>query len=158
MVLEELVRLSTARAEEGRREVGPFSRASQDFKQSLLARRNQTYTTLFSSNQEKTKGTLACITSSYLLFILPCLCISKIFTPSAIPFNGARNACWHFLAQSLGTVVLSSSLATAPEMLGWYVLTFTERSASTRIYHCSISPRSIQGIVIYIFPRDGEVV
>jgi hypothetical protein len=22
-------------------------------------------------------------------------------------------------------------------------------------YHCSISPRSIQGIVIYIFPKEG---
>ena len=55
VVLEELVRLSTARAEEGRHEVGPFSRASQDFQRSLSARRNQTNTTLFSSKQEKTK-------------------------------------------------------------------------------------------------------
>ena len=78
--------------------------------------------------------------------------LTKIITPSAIPGNGTRNACWHFLAQSLGTEV---SLATAPEMLGWYVLTFTERSASARIYRCSISPKSIQGIIIYIFPRDG---
>ena len=61
--------------------------------------------------------------------------------------------CWYFLAQLLGTGVLSSSLATAPEMLGWYVLTFTERSTSARIYRCSISPGSIQGIVIYIFPN-----
>jgi ABC-type Fe3+ transport system permease subunit len=75
-----------------------------------------------------------------------------------VPGNSARNACWHFLAQSLGMGLLSSFLATAPEMLGWYVLTFTERSASARIHRCSISPRSIQGIVIYIFPRDGEVV
>ena len=48
---------------------------------------------------------LACISSSYLLFTMPCLCISKdLFTPSAIPGNGARNACWHFLEQSLGMV------------------------------------------------------
>ena len=65
--------------------------------------------------------------------------------------------CWHFLAQSLGMGLLSSFPATAPEMLGWYVLTFTERSASTRIYCCSISPGSIQGTIIYIFPRDGVV-
>ena len=39
----------------GRREVRLFSRASRDFQRSLSARRNQTYTTLFSSNQEKTK-------------------------------------------------------------------------------------------------------
>ena len=84
--------------------------------------------------------------------------LSKIFTPSAIPGNGTRNACWHFLAQSLGTGVLSLSLETAPEILGWYVLTFTERSARARIYYCSISPESIRGIVIYIFPGDGEVV
>ena len=58
-----------------------------------------------SSNQEKTKSTLACISSSYPLFILPCLCISKIFTPSAIPGNGTRNACWHFLTFLLGGVM-----------------------------------------------------
>ena len=58
---------------------------------------------------------LACISSSYLLFTMPCLCISKIFTPSAIPSNGARNACWHFLAQSLGMV---SSQQRRQEMPG----------------------------------------
>ena len=65
--------------------------------------------------------------------------------------------CWHSLAQSLGMRLLSSFPTIAPEMLGWYVLTFTERSASARIYRCSISPRSIQGIVIYIFTRDDVV-
>jgi hypothetical protein len=29
-------------------------------------------------------------------------------------------------------------------------------SASTWIYRCSISPESIQGIVIYIFPKEGN--
>jgi hypothetical protein len=29
-------------------------------------------------------------------------------------------------------------------------------SASARIYRCSISPESIQGIVIYIFPKEGN--
>jgi hypothetical protein len=29
-------------------------------------------------------------------------------------------------------------------------------SASARIYRCSISPRNIQGIVIYMFPREGR--
>ena len=71
---------------------------------------------------------------------------------------GKADICWHFLAQSLGTGLLSPFLATAPEMLDWYVLTFAERSASARIYRCRISPGSIQGIVIYIFPRDGLVV
>ena len=71
---------------------------------------------------------------------------------------GKTDICWHFLAQSLGTGLLSSFPATAPEMLGLYVLAFTKKSASAWIYRCSISPGSIQGIVIYIFPRDGEVV
>ena len=31
--------------------------------------------------------------------------------------NGAKNDCWRFLAQSLGTGLLSLSPATAPEML-----------------------------------------
>ena len=49
--------------------------SSRDFQQSMSAKRNQTYTTLFSSNQEKKKiHTFACISSSYLLLILPCLC------------------------------------------------------------------------------------
>ena len=30
-------------------------------------------------------------------------------------------------------------------------------SASARNYRCSISPRSIQGIVIYIFSKEGKV-
>ena len=34
----------------------------------------------------------------------------------ALPDNGARNACWHFLAQSPSEEVLSPSLATTPEM------------------------------------------
>ena len=96
---------------------------------------------------------LACMSSSYLLFTMPCLCISKIFTPSATPFNGARNACWHFLAQSLGMVSSQQRYQETPGRpphsggaMG---------STSARIYHCSISPGSIQGIVIYIFPRDG---
>ena len=59
--------------------------------------------------------TLACMSSSYFLFTMPCLCISKIFTPSAIPSNGARNACWHFLTQSLGMV---SSQQQRQEMPG----------------------------------------
>jgi hypothetical protein len=28
--------------------------------------------------------------------------------------------------------------------------------ASARIYHCNISPESIQGIVIYIFTKEGN--
>ena len=34
----------------------------------------------------------------------------------ALPGNGARNACWHFLAQSLSVEVLSPSPATVLEM------------------------------------------
>jgi hypothetical protein len=29
-------------------------------------------------------------------------------------------------------------------------------SVSAWIYHCSISPESIQGIIIYIFPKEGN--
>ena len=59
---------------------------------------------------------LVCMSSSYLLLTMPCLCISKdLFTPSAIPGNSARNACWHFLAQSLGMV---SPQQWHQEMLG----------------------------------------
>jgi len=69
------------------------------------------------------------------------------------------NACWHFLAQSLGMVssqqrrqktLGQSPIAVTPWGGARYVLTFTEGSASARIYHCSISPKSIQGIIIYI--------
>ena len=70
----------------------------------------------FQPIRRKQKIILACISSSYLLFTMPCLCISKIFTPSAIPFNSARNACWHFLAQSLGMV---SSQQRCQETPGW---------------------------------------
>ena len=62
------------------------------------------------------------------------------------------DSCLHFVAQSLGMGVLSSALATVPEMLGWYVLTFTEKSASARMYHCSISPGSIQ-VSLFIFSQ-----
>ena len=34
----------------------------------------------------------------------------------ALPGNGARNACWHFLAQSPSEEVLSPSTATAQEI------------------------------------------
>jgi hypothetical protein len=65
------------------------------------------------------------------------------------------SSCWHFLTSLLGGV---SSQQRRQGMPDWYVLTIIERSASARIYRCSISPRSIQGIVIYIFPRDCEIV
>ena len=55
--------------------------------------------------KNKKINTLACISSSYLLLILLCLCtLVNNFTPSVIPGNGARNACWHFLASPLGGV------------------------------------------------------
>ena len=55
--------------------------------------------------RRKQKMILACMSSSYLLLTMPCLCISKdLFTPSAIPGNSARNACWHFLTSLLGGV------------------------------------------------------
>src|SRR6185312_16769649 len=104
--LGKLAHLSTARSEEGRREVRPFSRASQDFQQNLSARKPDIHYPVFIQPGENKKiNTLACISSSYLLLILPCLCtLVNNFTPSAIPGNGARNACWHFLASSLGVV------------------------------------------------------
>ena len=55
--------------------------------------------------ENKKINTLACISSSYLLLILPCLCtLVNIFTHSVFPDNGARNACWNFLASPLGVV------------------------------------------------------
>ena len=63
------------------------------------------YPVFIQSGENKKINTLACISSSYLLLILPCLCtLVNNFTPSAIPGNGARNACWHFLASPLGVV------------------------------------------------------
>ena len=67
--------------------------------------------------------------------------------------------CWHFLVQSLGMVssqqrrqktLGQSPIVVTPWGGARYVLTFTEGSTSARIYHCSISPKSIQGIIIYI--------
>ena len=52
------------------------------------------YPIFIQSGENKKINTLACISSSYLLPILPCLCtLVNNFTPSAIPGNGARNAC-----------------------------------------------------------------
>ena len=63
------------------------------------------YPVFIQLGENKKINTLACISSSYLLLILPCLCtLVNNFTPSAIPGNGARNACWHFLASPLGVV------------------------------------------------------
>ena len=72
-----------------------------------VGRQGETSHTLpcFHPIRRKQKMILVCMSSSYLLLTMPCLCISKdLFTPSAIPGNGARNACWHFLTQSLGMV------------------------------------------------------
>src|SRR6185503_1451627 len=63
------------------------------------------YPVFIQLGENKKINTLACISSSYLLIILPCLCtLVNNFTPSSIPGNGARNAYWHFLASSLGVV------------------------------------------------------
>ena len=63
------------------------------------------YPIFIQSGENKKINTLAYISSSYLLLILPCLCtLVNNFTPSSIPGNGARNACWRFLASSLGVV------------------------------------------------------
>ena len=42
--------------------------------------------------------------------------ITKCGGFKSIPGTGARNACWHFLAQSPSVEVLSQSSAMAPEM------------------------------------------
>src|SRR6185503_2456192 len=107
MVLGKLVRLSTARSEEEQREVGPFSRASREFSMKFVGKEKPDihYPVFIQLGENKKINTLACISSSYLLLILPCLCtLVNIFTPSAITGNGATNACWHFLASSLGVV------------------------------------------------------
>ena len=85
---------------------------------SEVCRQGETSHTLpcFHPIKRKQKMILACISSSYLLFTMPCLCISKdLFTPSAILGNSIRNACWHFLTQSLGMV---SSQQQRQEMPG----------------------------------------
>ena len=74
---------------------------------------------------------------------------------SHVPFldNGARNACWHFLASLLTKL---SSLAWCQKcVVGNYKNTcklyiYKVSATAQIIYHYSISPGSISSIVIYI--------
>ena len=143
-----------------------FSRASLDCLCSFPAGRNRSYTTpVFFSNQKLRRHieTLAGKSNDYILSSKPRLTLVQYLCSLAIPSNSARNACWHFLEQSLGMVnpqqqrqkcllaVLGAItrnegaepiLATAPK--GCHsrgiINTITEGSASARIYRCSISP------------------
>ena len=66
--------------------------------------------------------------------------------------NGARNACWHFLASPPGFV----SPAPAPEML--IDISYAQVDNSSRAQNIIIAfhPRVFYGIVIYIFTTGKQ--
>ena len=87
-----------------------------DYRCSFLAGCNRSYTILFSFTTGRKQAELACINYGfhYMHVIIVHVLLDSL--TYALPGNGARNTCWHFLVQSPSVEVLSPSSVTAPEM------------------------------------------
>jgi hypothetical protein len=87
-----------------------------DYWCSCSADQNHSYTILFLSTIGRKQAELACINYGY--HYMHVIFVHVMLDPIiyALPGNGARNACWHFLVQSPIEEVLCPSPATTLEM------------------------------------------